>query len=700
MSRITDELNRIKEAKASLKVSIENKGVTVDSAATLDEYSGYVDLIQTGTGKPEQVKTYTATTNSIHTITPDEGYVMTKVTVDVDVASGQTQTKDFEITTNGTSDITVDEGYVGITGGTIYVNVPTGTGKPEQVKTLSATTNGNYTITPDEGYVMTGATVEVNVDTTEAYNEGAAAQKAKLITTAVTANGTYATEDGYSSIDVNVPTANMQDEKEVYTALTSHSRIEINPSSGYDGMKKAIVYANVFRQSKTVDITENGTTNLTVDSGYAGMSAVTINVNVPTGGSATLQEKTYTSNGTYTPDEGYDGISKVTINVPTTYSGETITVNFANSGGSLDDLKGKAYVEIDGNQYTYSGSAVTVSVLPGKTYTITYGSVDKYLKPADVSRTTLWGGKYSITGSYTYLGESMVTTDTIYYGTTLSSNKFQFRGANVKSSGYTDIGYVTLEASADTITIQCVTYPKEITFCVIPEFDETKTIRLDRTFSSAGKLASVDISHIKGNVRLEDTFDSCTSLTSIELPSGVIEIGYSTFEECTSLTSINIPSGVTSLGQKAFSGCTSLTSIGLPSGLTSIGVSAFTYCTSLTSIELPSGVTEIGNCTFSGCTSLTSIGLPSGLTSIGVSAFYGCTSLTSIEIPSGVTEIGSYVFYGCTSLTSVTITAVTPPTIGTDVFTNAPVTIYVPAESVDAYKTAWSGYASLIQPIS
>ena len=49
---------------------------------------------------------------------------------------------------------------------------------------------------------------------------------------------------------------------------------------------------------------------------------------------------------------------------------------------------------------------------------------------------------------------------------------------------------------------------------------------------------------------------------------------------------------------------------------------------------------------------------------------------------------------------SLTILAATPPTRGTGAFTLPGYgTIYVPAGSVDAYKEAWSGYASRIQAI-
>ncbi len=117
------------------------------------------------------------------------------------------------------------------------------------------------------------------------------------------------------------------------------------------------------------------------------------------------------------------------------------------------------------------------------------------------------------------------------------------------------------------------------------------------------------------------------------------------------LTSIEIPSSVTNIGDYAFSGCRSLTSISIPSSVTSIGSSAFYNCSSLTSIVIPSSVTSIGESAFYNCSSLTSIVIPSSVTNIGSAAFYGCSSLTSIVIPSSVTSIGNSAFWGCSSLT-------------------------------------------------
>lgn len=67
------------------------------------------------------------------------------------------------------------------------------------------------------------------------------------------------------------------------------------------------------------------------------------------------------------------------------------------------------------------------------------------------------------------------------------------------------------------------------------------------------------------------------------------------------------------------------------------------------------------------------------------------------------TRLDTYAFNQCSKLTRIEIRAVNPPTMAhTNVFEstgNCP--IYVPAESVEVYKTAtnWSAYASRIVAI-
>lgn len=145
-----------------------------------------------------------------------------------------------------------------------------------------------------------------------------------------------------------------------------------------------------------------------------------------------------------------------------------------------------------------------------------------------------------------------------------------------------------------------------------------------------------------------------------------------------------------------------LTSAAIKNGVTSIGYRTFYYCTSLTSIDISDSVTSIANDAFYNCKSLTSVTIPNSVTSIGSGAFNLCNSLTSIIIPDSVTSIDSRAFNNCRSLTSVTVNALTPPKLGGSVFNNTnECPIYVPAQSVDAYKSAteWSTYASRIQAI-
>ena len=201
----------------------------------------------------------------------------------------------------------------------------------------------------------------------------------------------------------------------------------------------------------------------------------------------------------------------------------------------------------------------------------------------------------------------------------------------------------------------------------------------------------------------ERAFSGCSALTSIVLPEGLASIAAFAFEKCSALTEITLPEGLTSIDYGAFVNCTALASIDLPEGLTSMGEAVFSHCTSLTTITLPEKLTSITHNTFSHCSALVSVEIPKGVTYMGQAAFNHCSSLESITLPEGVSTIEHRAFENCTSLTTVTCLSPVPPELRYNTFSgcSALTAIYVPAGSVDAYKTAayWSDYADIIQAI-
>lgn len=196
-------------------------------------------------------------------------------------------------------------------------------------------------------------------------------------------------------------------------------------------------------------------------------------------------------------------------------------------------------------------------------------------------------------------------------------------------------------------------------------------------------------------------FYYCESLIEFIATNSIISIGELAFKYCESLTSVILGDHITNISESAFEQCTNLISINIPNSITSISDSLFYDCESLISIIIPNSVTSIGESAFSSCSNLTSIIIPNSVIYID-SAFQNCTSLTSVTIPSSVTNIANFAFAYCTSLISITCLATVPPTVGINIFDNTnDCPIYVPSESVDAYKAAtnWGEYTDRIFPI-
>ena len=117
-------------------------------------------------------------------------------------------------------------------------------------------------------------------------------------------------------------------------------------------------------------------------------------------------------------------------------------------------------------------------------------------------------------------------------------------------------------------------------------------------------------------------------------------------------------------------------------------------CANLIRVSITSEQTRTGN--FYNCAKLKDINIPNTITE--VNSFYSCPSLEVLTFPASVTTVASSAFRYNTGMKEYHFLSTTPPTLGTNVFTDIPSNckIYVPSASLEAYQTAtnWSTYAS------
>lgn len=223
-----------------------------------------------------------------------------------------------------------------------------------------------------------------------------------------------------------------------------------------------------------------------------------------------------------------------------------------------------------------------------------------------------------------------------------------------------------------------------------------------------------------------------TRLSAITIPSQVKKIGYAAGDDShivsnasqqentpsryqgvfqnSDLVTVTLNEGLEIIGAKTFNDCRNLRELTTPSTLKVLGYEGAAYILhgDASSPTYTYATSDIG--VLQNCTSLSSVTLNEGLEIIGNNAFRGCSSLTSVTIPSTVEAMYMNVFEGCSSLQYIISLPTIPPPIhnynSTSVFqpfeNTSNCLIYVPDESVDAYKAAnvWSDVKKRIVPIS
>ena len=248
------------------------------------------------------------------------------------------------------------------------------------------------------------------------------------------------------------------------------------------------------------------------------------------------------------------------------------------------------------------------------------------------------------------------------------------------------------------------------------------------SFADLDKLMTVKLP--KSVKYINQAFNNCSQLRSIEMPENLICVGDTTdwnnwadnngaFTNCTNLEEI-IFHNCERIGGEAFYNCNSLQEIALPKNLKYVGSYAFAECKQLKDIIFPSEVDTISNDAFGSCDNLTSVQFPPSLKSIGSSAFHDCYKLNSInlpaltsissstfsnccdlkevKLPSTLESIGDYAFSNCFKLTKVYTYTVLPINIDQNTFTNfKATTLYVPTQSYDNYywSTQWGQFKEI-----
>jgi len=207
--------------------------------------------------------------------------------------------------------------------------------------------------------------------------------------------------------------------------------------------------------------------------------------------------------------------------------------------------------------------------------------------------------------------------------------------------------------------------PTDYTFTISPDFGEnsvtiTGYIGSDTVITIPSTIAGFPVTVLHSLGESDD-------ITSVTVPDSVTVFDSYAMYHCTALTTVNIGSGLVSLGFEPFMMCRALTAVNMsPSNPNLASFNGVVYSKDMSELiycpygisgefDIPNGVQIIRDRAFYTCNLLTSITIPDTVTFIGNSSFEACMGLASVIIPDSVTYLGSTVFQNCRSLTSVVI---------------------------------------------
>lgn len=376
--------------------------------------------------------------------------------------------------------------------------------------TLNITANGQYDVAEYAG-------VNVAVPTSGGGST--------LGTKTITANGTYdATDDsldGYSSVAVNVPSSapNLQTK----SATPSTSAQTITPDSGYDGLSSVSISA-IQTQTKSATPSETAQT-ITPDSGkyltsvsvgaisktYVGSEVarksstdLTVSgatVSVPVGYYAEAASKAIASGSASTP------ATTITANPTISISATGLITATASASESVTPSVSAGYIS--------SGTAGTISVSGSKTQQLTTQAA-KTVTPTETEQTAVASGVY--------------TTGVVKVGAISST---------YVGSGITQRDGDDLSASGATVTVPAGYYSAQQTKSVASGFAGTPTATKG-TVSNHSVTVTPSVTNTAGYISGGTKNGTAVTVSASELVSGSTTISSNGTTDVTNLASVTV----------------------------------------------------------------------------------------------------------------------------------------------------------------